>query len=151
MARNVKQAVLQKLGSPSEDDAIMDLLPRRLAGVDAELADHAARRQPHACGNEPAAAARRPARGLLPALQGDEILASAFEQRDDKLCAARQLAELLRLPLEEVLSDFDAICDRGWQERGITPEEIREFCVWRGAPMLFVKGQGSSWTLTSRP
>ena len=46
------------------------LLPRRRAGVDAELADHAARRQPHACGNEPAAAARRPARGLLPALQG---------------------------------------------------------------------------------
>ena len=74
--------------------------------------------------------------------KGDEILASAFEQRDDQLCAARQLAELLRLPLEEVLSDFDTICDRGWQERGITPEEIRKFCVWRGAPMLFVNCQG---------
>ena len=74
--------------------------------------------------------------------KGDEILASAFERRDDKLCAARQLAELLRLPLEEVLSDFDTICDRGWQERGITPEEIRKFCVWRGAPMLFVNCQG---------
>ena len=50
--------------------------------------------------------------------------------------------ELLRLPLEEVLSDFDAICDRGWQERGIAPEEIRRFCVWRGAPMLYVNCQG---------
>ena len=73
--------------------------------------------------------------------KGDEILALAFERRGDKLCAARQLAELLRLLLEEVLSDFDTICDRGWQERGITPEEIRKFCVWRGAPMLFVNCQ----------
>ena len=40
---------------------------------------------------------------------GDEILESAFEQRPDKLCVAKQLAELMRLPLQEVLSDFDAI------------------------------------------
>ena len=65
--------------------------------------------------------------------KGDEILASAFQRRDDQLCAARQLAELLRLSLEEVLSDFDTICDRGWQERGITPEEIRKFCVCAAA------------------
>ena len=74
--------------------------------------------------------------------KGGDVLASAFERRPDRLCAARQLAELLRLPLKEVLSDFDAICDRGWQERGITPEEIRRFCVWRGAPMLYVNCQG---------
>ena len=36
---------------------------------------------------------------------GDEILESAFEQRPDKLCVARQLAELMRLPLQEVLSE----------------------------------------------
>ena len=61
---------------------------------------------------------------------GDEILESAFEQRPDKLCVARQLAELMRLPLQEVLSDFDAITGIGsrWREQGITPREIRSFC-----------------------
>ncbi|CAE7029901.1 unnamed protein product [Symbiodinium natans] len=32
---------------------------------------------------------------------GDEILQSAFKQRPDKLCVPRQLAELMRLPLQE--------------------------------------------------
>ena len=73
---------------------------------------------------------------------GSEILPSAFEARNDKLCVARQLAELLQLPLPEVLSDFDAICDKGWEERGITALEIREFCAWRGAPMFFVSCRG---------
>ena len=102
------------------------LLLGRLQGADAELADHAAHRRPRGRGDEPAAA---PGPGALAQRQvsyqlfkGDEVLASAFERRPDRLCAARQLAELLRLPLEEVLSDFDTICDRGWQERGITPE-----------------------------
>ena len=48
VARNVQQAVLQKLGSPSEDDVVMELSEEDnyLDGsrVDAELADHAARR-----------------------------------------------------------------------------------------------------------
>ena len=44
---------------------------------------------------------------------GDEILESAFEQRPDKLFVARQLAELMRLPIQEVLSDFDAITGIG--------------------------------------
>ena len=74
--------------------------------------------------------------------KGDEILESAFERRWDKLCVPRQLAELLKLPLAEVLSDFDTICDRGWQDRGVSAKEIREFCVWRGAPMFFVNCRG---------
>ena len=74
---------------------------------------------------------------------GDEILESAFEQRPDKLCVPRQLAELMRLPLQEVLSDFDAICTKKtWREQGITPREIREFCLWRQAPMFYVDCQG---------
>ena len=75
---------------------------------------------------------------------GDEILESAFEQRPDKLCVARQLAELMRLPVQEVLSDFDAITGIGskWREQGITPREIRSFCVWRQAPMFYVDCQG---------
>eukprot|EP00439_Symbiodinium_sp_Y106_P087381 s121_g48.t1 len=76
--------------------------------------------------------------------RGDEILESAFEQRPDKLCVARQLAELMRLPLQEVLSDFDAITGIGsrWREQGITPREIRSFCIWRQAPMFYVDCQG---------
>ncbi|CAE7238133.1 unnamed protein product [Symbiodinium natans] len=69
---------------------------------------------------------------------GDEI-----EQRPDKLCVPRQLAELMRLPLQEVLSDFDAICTKKtWREQGVTPREIREFCLWRQAPMFYVDCQG---------
>ena len=51
-------------------------------------------------------------------LFGGEILNSAFEWRADRLCVPRQLAELLNLPLKKVLSDFDTICERGWQDRG---------------------------------
>ena len=108
----------QPLGGRRDHGALRGgLLPRRLAGVDAELADHAARRQPHACGNEPAAAARRPVRGLLPALQG---------RRDPGLGVRAAGRSALRGPAaggaaaaapEKVLSDFDTICDRGWQRR----------------------------------
>ena len=51
-----------------------------------------------------------------------------------RVCVARQLAELMRLPLQEVLSDFDAICLGAWREQGITPRHIRSFCVWRQSP-----------------
>ena len=146
VARNVKQAVLQKLGSPSEDDAITELSEKfyflhgaREWTLSSQTTQHVDNRAlVETSLRQPLGALREVSYQLF---KGDEILASAFERRDDKLCAARQLAELLRLPLEEVLSDFDTICDRGWQERGVTPEEIRKFCVWRGAPMLFVNCQ----------
>ena len=50
----------------------------------------------------------------------------------------------MRLPVQEVLSDFDAITGIGskWREQGITPREIRSFCVWRQAPMFYVDCQG---------
>ena len=74
--------------------------------------------------------------------RGSEILESAFEQRDDRLCVVRQLAELLRLPFEEVYSDFDAICPRNWQRKGVTGQQIREFCEWRKAPLFIVNCRG---------
>ena len=37
---------------------------------------------------------------------GDQILASAFEKRRDMLCVPRQIAELLKLPLQEVMEDL---------------------------------------------
>ena len=49
----------------------------------------------------------------------------------------------MRLPVQEVLSDFDAITNGSkWREQGITPREIRSFCVWRQAPMFYVDCQG---------
>ena len=73
---------------------------------------------------------------------GSEILESAFEQREDRLCVVRQLSELLRLPYEEVYSDFDAICPKNWERKGVTGTEIREFCVWRKAPLYIVNCRG---------
>ena len=77
---------------------------------------------------------------------GDEILESAFEQRPDKLCVPRQLAELMRLPLQEVLSAAFGLRrnlhQKTWREQGITPREMREFCLWRQAPMFYVDCQG---------
>ena len=67
-------------------------------------------------------------RSLTSSFKGDEILASAFERRDGPALRGPAAGGALRLPLEQVLSNFDTVCDRGWQERGITPEEIRNFC-----------------------
>eukprot|EP00439_Symbiodinium_sp_Y106_P030338 s11460_g3.t1 len=73
---------------------------------------------------------------------GDQILASAFEERQDMLCVPRQIAELLKLPLQEVIEDFNSICPGNWQQRGVCPAEIRTFCVWRNAPMFYVDSRG---------
>ena len=73
---------------------------------------------------------------------GDQILPSAFEERQDMLCVPRQIAELLKLSLEDVLQDFDAICSAGWRERGVSPAEIRTFCDWSNAPMFYVDCKG---------
>ena len=111
VARNVKQAVLQKLGSPSEDDAIMELSEEvyfldgaREWTLSSQTTQHVDNRTlVETSLRQPLGALREVSYQLF---KGDEILASAFERRDDKLCAARQLAEL--------------------QDRGITPEEIRK-------------------------
>ena len=72
----------------------------------------------------------------------DEATTRRRRRRDDALCVVRQLAELLRLPFEEVYSDFDAICPRNWQRKGVTGQQIREFCEWRKAP-LFIASIGA--------
>jgi hypothetical protein len=70
----------------------------------------------------------------------DQILDQAFEDHGDKLCVPRQLAVLLRQSLEETCTAFDNICDDGWRLRGVTPEEILEFCKFHGCPMFYVAG-----------
>ena len=54
----------------------------------------------------------------------------------------RQLAELLQLSVEEVCADFDAMLRHDWRRLGISAEEVREFCVWRNAPMRVLSSQG---------
>ena len=143
----VKEAALRQLDSPNDGDPIMEL-SQEVYRYDAirdwafskqtlEVVDN--RAQVQVALRQPMGALREISYQLY---NGSEILPSAFEARNDKLCVARQLAELLQLPLPEVLSDFDAICDKGWEERGITALEIREFCAWRGAPMFFVSCRG---------
>ena len=72
-----------------------------------------------------------------------EILDEAFESYMDDLCVPRQLSILLKLPLEEVCSDFDAIIEGAdWRKKGVSPAEIREFCQWRNAPVFLLDPDG---------
>ena len=148
VARNVKQAVLAKLGADDDFSTLLELSGEQyfldnsrewtLSSQTTQVVDD--RVVVETSLRQPLGALRREVSYQL--WKGDEILESAFERRWDKLCVPRQLAELLKLPLAEVLSDFDTICDRGWQDRGVSPKKIREFCVWRGAPMFFVNCRG---------
>ena len=70
----------------------------------------------------------------------EDVLQSAF--KDKPLCVPRQLAELLQLSVEEVCADFDAMLRHDWRRLGISAEEVREFCVWRNAPMRVLSSQG---------
>ena len=70
----------------------------------------------------------------------EDVLPSAFE--DKPLCVPQQLAELLQLSVEEVCADFDAMLRHDWRRLGISAEEVREFCVWRNAPMRVLSSQG---------
>ena len=148
-ARNLKASVLTQLGNPEPNDIILELSDesyyldatrewtfsqQAMQVVDDQVVVDTVL-------DQPLGALRDVSYQLF---CGDEILESAFEQRPDKLCVARQLAELMRLPVQEVLSDFDAITGIGskWREEGITPRQIRSFCVWRQAPMFYVDCQG---------
>ncbi|CAE7838985.1 pfh1, partial [Symbiodinium microadriaticum] len=67
---------------------------------------------------------------------GDQILPSAFEERRDMLCVPRQLAELLKLPLREVIEDFNSICPGNWQDRG-KEERAVAFTSWNGHAFFY--------------
>ena len=143
-ARNLKASVLAQLGNPVPNDIILELSDESYY-LDATREWTCSQQAMQVVDDQvvvdtvldhPLGALRDVSYQLF---CGDEILESAFEQRPDKLCVARQLAELMRLPVQEVLSDFDAITNGSkWREQGITPREIRSFCVWRQAPMFYV-------------
>ena len=76
----------------------------------------------------------------------EAICASAFEDRDDKLCCIRQLSEVTKTSVEEVSDLMDA-CERTiygtdstWREEGCTSKMIMEYArvTGRGACMLHV-------------
>ena len=53
-----------------------------------------------------------------------EILDEAFQSYMDDLCVPRQLSILLKLPREEVCSDFDAIIEGAdWRKKGVSPDK----------------------------
>ena len=43
--------------------------------------------------------------------------------------------------MEEACADFDAMLRHDWRRLGSSAEKVREFCVWRNAPMR-VSSQG---------
>ena len=48
----------------------------------------------------------------------------AFENRGDRLCAARQIAEVAGLCNEEVQGLLDSVAAKGWRKRGVSSKDI---------------------------
>ena len=147
VARNVKEAVLRQLGQPEANEPIYMISGETYflhptnewaySSSSMQVIDNRVDTQIRL--RQPLGALREVSYQLF---AGDQILASAFEERQDMLCVPRQLAELLKLPLQEVIEDFNSICPGNWQQRGVCPAEIRTFCVRRNAPMFYVDGRG---------
>ena len=68
----------------------------------------------------------------------EDVLPSAFE--DKPLCVPRS-CRAAAAEVEEVCADFDAMLRHEWRRLGISAEEVREFCVWRNAPMRMLSLQ----------
>ena len=45
------------------------------------------------------------------------------------------------MSLQDVCDNFDNIIDdQNWRLRGVSPEEVYQFCVFHGCPMFFYAG-----------
>jgi hypothetical protein len=74
----------------------------------------------------------------------DALMEEAFDDSSDNLCVVRQLSKLLALPQKDVEVSFDHIVSgRMWRSTGLTPEEVKDFCVYMGSPMLFISPRGT--------
>ena len=105
--RNVIAAALRKMGDP-EDGAVVMEISEETYTYDASRDWAVSKQTMQVVDNrvETEVALNRRL-GVLrdvsyQLFRGSEILESAFEQREDRLCVVRQLSELLRLPYEEV-------------------------------------------------
>ena len=123
IARNVKEAVLRQLGQPEANEPIYMISEKTYflhptnewaySSSSMQVIDNRVDTQIRL--RQPLGALREVSYQLF---AGDQILASAFEERPDMLCVPRQLSELLKLSLEDILQDFDAICSGDWRQRG---------------------------------
>ena len=136
---NLKASVLAQLGNPEPNDIILELSDETYY-LDATREWTFSQQAMQVVDNQvvvdtvldqPLGALRDVSYQLF---CGDEILESAFEQRSDKLCVARQLAELMRLPVQQGLSDFDAITGIGSKWRGARHHAPRDPILLRLAP-----------------
>ena len=98
--------------------------------------------------------------GALPVLSqflfSDELCPEAFEDHDDHLCCPRQMAAVLKI-------DYGAICDdlyrvegllyqtTTWEERGVTPRMVLEFCRMRSYGCAIVHNEAVLETLPGKP
>ena len=68
----------------------------------------------------------------------EQILPEAFEEHDDKLCVCRQLAVLLKKPMQAIVDTFYALKEGDeWMQRGLSAEDLRQFCISEGHPFFF--------------
>ena len=80
----------------------------------------------------------------------EQIPPEAFEEHDDKLCVCRQLAALLKRPMQAIVDTFVAIKEGDdWMQRGLSAEDLRTFCISEGHPFFFASS--SRLLLTYEP
>ena len=104
--RNVIAAALRKLKNPEDGDVIMELSDEtyhldasRDWGVSKQTMQVAQKQvNTEVTLRQPLGALRDVSYQLF---RGSEILESAFEERDDRLCVVRQVSELLQLPFQK--------------------------------------------------
>ena len=71
----------------------------------------------------------------------DQILDCAWEDYDDCLCVPRQLSVLLNEPLEDYVECFNQFYgSEDWQQKGICPADLKQFCVLNNLGFYFCQG-----------
>ena len=67
----------------------------------------------------------------------EQILPEAFEEHPDKLCVCRQLAALLKRPMQAIVDTFYALKEGDeWMQHGLSAEDLRQFCISEGHPFF---------------
>ena len=147
VAHNVKEAVLRQLGQPEANEPIYMiwgetyfLHPTNEWAYSSSSMQVDNRVDTQIRLRQPLGALREVSYQLF---AGDQILASAFEERQDMLCVPRQLAELLKLPLQEVIEDFNSICPGNWQQRGVSPRRDPDLLRLAQRPHVLRRLQGA--------
>ena len=80
----------------------------------------------------------------------EQIIPEAFEEHEDKLCVCRQLAALLKKPMQAIIDTFYALKEGDeWMQHGLSAEDLRQFCISEGLPFFFASS--SRLLLTYEP